>query len=86
MRPIHPLATAIARTYGPAELKELIGIFDAVWASLLAEGLGRNGRAAGQRERLAIMILELAHDGQLGALEITRTAGRLMRDREQLKA
>lgn len=82
MRTTHPLAQAFGRSFGPAELKELMTIFDEVWASLMTDGFARGTDVAAQRNRLATIVLELARDGQLGALQVTRTASRLMRGRE----
>ena len=80
MRMTHPLTSVSGRSYDPAELKQLMLIFDEVWASLTMDGFGRGGHVAPQRDRLATIILDLASDGQLDALEITRTASRLMRE------
>jgi hypothetical protein len=79
MRMTHPLTHVCGRAYDPAELKQLMSIFDEVWASLTIDGFGRGGNVAAERNRLATIILDLARDGQFGALEITRTASRLMR-------
>ena len=80
MRGIHPLTTLAVRSYDPSELKALIQVFDEVWASLAADGFGRAGRMVAQRNRLASIVLALSHDRQLGASQIARTAGRLMRE------
>ena len=82
----HPLTHVSGRSYDPAELKQLMLIFDEVWASLTMDGFGRGSHIAPQRDRLATIILDLASDGQLDALEITRTASRLMREGEAVQA
>jgi len=54
-------------------------LLDEVWVSL-APYLSRDGEdSEAARMRLANIILDLAKDGQLSALETTRTAARLMR-------
>ena len=64
----------------PATLQVVEEVLDEVWASL-APHLGRDGESTdGARMRLANIVLDLAKGGQLGALQITRTAARLMRE------
>ena len=65
-------------SYGPEELKELGNLFDAVWASVALD-FGEDGGKEAVRARLATIVLDLAKDGQLGAMQITRTACRLIR-------
>jgi hypothetical protein len=55
-------------------------VFDEVWASLSVDGFGRDGMIAEQRSRLARIIMDLSRDKQLAALEIARTASRMMRE------
>jgi hypothetical protein len=63
-----------------ATLKVAEEVLDEVWDSL-APYLAKNGeKAEASRMRLANIVLDLAKDGQLGALEMTRAAARLMRE------
>jgi hypothetical protein len=62
-----------------AHLSALEEIFAEVWLSVVPE-LGHQSREIeAARVLLARIIFNLARDGQLGALQITRTAARLMR-------
>jgi hypothetical protein len=64
-----------------AALHRLGEIFDEVWSSL-APDIGKSGEETERaRNRLALIVIELGKDGQLGDLQITRTAARLMRER-----
>ena len=64
----------------PATLKVVEEVLDEVWASL-APHLGRDGESTDAAQmRLANIVLDLAKDGHLSALQITRTAARLMRE------
>jgi hypothetical protein len=83
MRMAHPLTYAYGRSFDPDEIKRLVTLFDEIWASLAEQGFGKDGRTAAERDRLASIILDLARDRQLGDLEITRTASRLMRERRR---
>jgi hypothetical protein len=63
-----------------ATLKVAEEVLNEVWASLapyLAKEADKTGTA---RMRLASIVLDLAKNGQLGALQITRAAARLMRE------
>jgi len=63
-----------------ATLKVAVEVLDEVWESL-APYLAKDGeKAEASRMRLANIVLDLAKDGQLGALEMTRAAARLMRE------
>ena len=63
----------------PQDLKILSGLFDEVWASIAANLGNSPDEVETAQVRLATIILELATDGQLDQLEITRTASRLIR-------
>jgi hypothetical protein len=66
-------------TLDPDVLDIVAEAFDEVWASLAAD-FGNDPRTVEDaRLQLAAIVLALAKDRQLGALEITRTAARLMR-------
>ena len=65
----------------PATLNAVEEALDEVWESL-ASYLVKDGDEAA-RMRLANMVLDLAKDGQLGTLQITRTAARLMRETDK---
>jgi hypothetical protein len=67
-------------SFDPPAPKLLGEIFDEVWASIAWECPGRPDEREPVRPRLANIVLDLAKDGQLGALEIIRTASRLMRE------
>ena len=64
-------------TFDPEALKILGQVFDAVWAEIAAEF--EEQEVAGARVRLAIIVLDLARDGQLGPHQIAQTAQRLIR-------
>jgi hypothetical protein len=67
-------------SFEPPALKLPGEIFDQVWASIASELPGCPHEIEPVRLRLANIVLDLAKDGQLGALEIIRTASRLMRE------
>ena len=51
------------------------------WASI-SSGFGNDFREVeAARIQLATIVLDLARDGQLGQLQITQTAARLMREK-----
>jgi hypothetical protein len=62
-----------------AKLRMLGELFDEVWASVAAAFGKHPNQIEHARIRLARIVLDLAKDNQLGPLQITRTAGRLMR-------
>ena len=66
-------------SFGPNTTRMLGEIFDEVWASVMVDFGGDPAQIEADRMRLAIIILELAQDGQLGPDQITRTAQRLIR-------
>jgi hypothetical protein len=66
-------------SFGPETLKMLGDVFDKVWAVVAPEFGDDHREIEAARIRLATIVLKLAKDGQLGPLEITRTAGRLIR-------
>jgi hypothetical protein len=77
----HPRFLISNTAFGHNALNAFGEIFDEVWQSILPD-VGDDAREIKTaRDRLAALILELAKDGQLDALQITRTAGRLMRER-----
>jgi hypothetical protein len=55
-------------------------VLDEVWASIAPDLDVHGGGTDVVRMRLANIVLNLAKDGQLSALQITRTAARLMRE------
>jgi hypothetical protein len=65
--------------FGPTRLKALEEIFREVWLCVLPEVGHKAKDIETARVLLARIIFNLARDGQLGALQITRTAARLMR-------
>jgi hypothetical protein len=67
-------------TFDPADLKCLRDVFDEVWTSIAPNYRKDAATAGAAQQKLATIILDLAKDGQLGPLQITRTAGRLMRE------
>jgi hypothetical protein len=59
----------------------LVDVFEEVWATI-ARNYAEDDRTIDEtRVRLASIVLDLAKDGQLGPLQIMRTASRLMRQR-----
>jgi hypothetical protein len=67
-------------TFEPADLKILAAVFGELWASI-APLYGNDLQTIEEtRLKLATIVLDLAKDGQLSALQITRTAGRLIRE------
>jgi len=68
-------------SYDPDTLNMLREVLDEVWASIL-NGFGNDFREVEAAHiQLATIVLDLARDGQLGQLQITRTAARLMREK-----
>ena len=67
-------------SFVPETLKVLGEVFDEVWASVAPEFGDDPDDIEAARIRLATIVLELAQDGQLGPLQITRTASRLIRE------
>jgi len=68
-------------SYDPDTLNMLREVLDEVWASIM-NGFGNDFREVeAARIQLATIVLDLARDGQLGQLQITRTAARLMREK-----
>jgi hypothetical protein len=65
-------------TFDPNQLEMAADLFEEVWASVAPDYAASEIENA--RMRLATVVLDLARDGQLGALQITRTASRLMRE------
>jgi CheY-like chemotaxis protein len=63
----------------PEVLKVLAELSDEVWASVAADFSHDPDEIETAQIRLRTIILDLAKDGQLGPLEITQTASRLMR-------
>ena len=69
----------------PASLRVAEEVLDEVWASL-ERYIGKDESACGAaRMRLANIVLDLAKDGQLDTLQITRTAARLMARRSRVR-
>ena len=66
-------------TFDPADLKCLRDVFDEVWESIAPNYRNDAATVDVAQQKLATIILDLAKDGQLGPLQITRRAGRLMR-------
>ena len=62
-----------------SKLRMLAELFDEVWASVAAVFGKHPNQIENARIRLAKIVLDLAKDNQIGPLQITRTAGRLMR-------
>jgi hypothetical protein len=68
-------------SYDPDTLNMLGEVLDEAWSSILS-GFGNDfHEVEAARIQLATIVLDLARDGQLGQLQITRTAARLMRER-----
>jgi hypothetical protein len=68
-------------SYDPDTLNMLREVLDEVWASIL-NGFGNDFREVEAAHiQLATIVLDLARDGQLGQLQITRTAARLTREK-----
>jgi hypothetical protein len=63
----------------PATLKMLGEVFDRVWASVAHQFGDDPAEIETGRIQLATIVLELARDGQLGPMQITQTASRLIR-------
>jgi hypothetical protein len=67
-------------SFDPVTLPILAAIFKEVWSSIAAL-YGEDPQTMEKaRLKLATVVLDLARDGQLGPLQITRTAARLMRE------
>jgi hypothetical protein len=64
--------------YEADTLAILRNVFDAVWASVAPDFGDDPEEIEDARIRLATIVLALAKDHQLGALEISRTASRLI--------
>lgn len=56
-------------------------VFDQVWSCIAPEIGKSRDDVKFARNHLALLIVELAKDGQLSPLQITRTATRLMHER-----
>jgi hypothetical protein len=68
-------------SFDPDTIKMLCNVLDEVWASVSEDhGSDPKGIEAARLE-LATIIVGLARDHQLGALQIARTAARVMRER-----
>ena len=68
-------------SYDPDTLNMLGEVLDEAWASI-SSNLGIDFRETEAAcIQLATIVLDLARDGQLGQLQITRTAAQLMRDK-----
>lgn len=68
-------------TFDPSTVHMLGEVLDEVWASLAPEIGKSRADVEFARNHLALIIVDLAKDGQLSPLQIARTAARLMRDR-----
>jgi hypothetical protein len=65
----------------PEAVQTLGEINDEIWARLSPEIGKSRDHVEFARDHLALTVADLAEDGQLSALQITRTAARLMRER-----
>jgi hypothetical protein len=66
--------------HGPETINMLVEVHNEVWASI-SSGLDTGFHESEfARIQLAAIVLDLARDGQLGELQIARTAARLMRE------
>jgi len=68
-------------TFDPSTVHTLGEIFEEVWASLAPEVGKSRCDIQFARNHLALIVVDLAKDGQLSPLQITRTAARLVRER-----
>ena len=69
--------------FAPAKQKMLKELFDEVWTSVAADFGNHANLIENARVRLAKIICDLAKDDQLGPLQITRTASRLVRQAQR---
>ena len=67
-------------SFDPEMLSVLAEVFDEVWASVQADYRQVPQHVEAARLSLASTIIELARDRQMDALQIARTASRLMRE------
>src|ERR1700693_680350 len=70
-------------SFAPIKLKMLTELLEEVWASLEADFSNHPDHVESARIQLAAIVVDLAKDYQLGPLQITRTAGRLMRQTQR---
>lgn len=68
-------------TFEPAVSRRLGEIFEEAWASIGPDISKSRDETYWARDQLATIVIDLAKDGQLGDLQITHTAARLMRER-----
>ena len=68
--------------YAPETVAMLGEVLGEVWSSVASEFANDTQAVEAARTRLACIILDLAKDRQLSALQIARTAARLMREME----
>lgn len=68
--------------YDPETLAVLGEVLEEVWAWVASEFANDAQTVEAARIRLACIILDLAKDRQLSALQIAQTAARLMRETE----
>jgi hypothetical protein len=76
----HPRFLISDTAFNHAALNALSEVFDEVWQSVVPEIRDDAQEIRTARDRLATLVLDLARDGQLDALQITHTAARLMRE------
>jgi hypothetical protein len=67
--------------FAPEVVHTLGEIVDEIWACLSPEIGKSRDHIEFARDHLALTVADLAKDGQLNRLQITRTAARLMRER-----
>src|SRR5882757_9098258 len=67
--------------FAPGVVCSLGQIVDEIWACLSPEIGKSRDHIEFARDHLALTVADLAKDGQLSPLQITRTAARLMRER-----
>ena len=79
MSKAHHLFTSAS--YDPDTLNMLGEVLDEAWASIAIDFGNDFREIEAARIKLATIVLHLARDGQLGQLQITRTAARLMREK-----
>jgi len=68
-------------SYDPDTLNMLGEVLDEAWAPIAIDFGTDIREIEAARIQLATIVLDLARDGQLGPLQITRTAARLMREK-----
>ena len=68
-------------SYDPDTLNMLGEVLDEAWAPIAIDFGTDIREIEAARIQLATIVLDLARDGQLGQLQITRTAARLMREK-----